>query len=48
MARERKKPYVKPRLVIHGDLRSLTQGGGHQKTEVGGGPKTKFASTATK
>lgn len=42
MAKECKKPYLKPRLVRHGDLRSLTQGGGKGKTEAAGGPKTKF------
>ncbi len=30
-----KKPYCSPRLVVYGDLRRVTMGGGGAQTEVG-------------
>jgi hypothetical protein len=39
---EERKVYVPPALVVHGDLRSLTAGGGGTKNEPGmGNPDTK-------
>lgn len=41
-ARNERRKYVAPVLVVHGDLRSLTAGGGGTKNEPGpGSPQTK-------
>ncbi len=37
--RPRKKAYTPPRLVEYGDVRKLTQSGGHTTHDAGGGLK---------
>jgi hypothetical protein len=36
-----KKPYRKPRLAVHGDIRDLTQSKGSNKSDGSGKPATK-------
>lgn len=38
---QKKKPYRPPRLVVYGDLRTLTMAKGGSKNDGGGKPRTK-------
>jgi hypothetical protein len=39
----RRKPYRKPRLKIHGDIRSLTGAKAGSKTDGAGKPRTRLS-----
>jgi hypothetical protein len=39
--RDRKKPWASPRLVVHGDLRTLTRAKGGTKQDGGVKPNTR-------
>jgi carbonic anhydrase/acetyltransferase-like protein (isoleucine patch superfamily) len=43
-ARVKKRPYVTPRLVIHGDLRKITLGKGSNLSDGTGIPKTRSST----
>jgi hypothetical protein len=41
--RQSKKPYRKPRLKVHGDLRALTRAKGGNRADGAGKPRTKLS-----
>lgn len=44
---QKKKPYRPPRLVVYGDLRSLTMVKGGTANDGGGKPRTKLSGPST-
>jgi hypothetical protein len=45
--RKPKRTYAPPTLIVHGDLRTLTQGGGGTDRESGGPTAPKSKATGT-